>query len=137
MTDSIVTIIEARPKLLGARLAAVWQYRAFYPLLFKEICMKKFRGTLLGVWWLVIRPMVPTIFAILVFTFMVPMDSGGLPYAIFYFSGFVTWNVFHSTVIFMPRTLLWMQGMMKRTYFPKMLVPLASVGGGHAYPRWL
>ena len=59
---------------------------------------------------------------------MVRMESHGLPYAIFFLSGFVTWNVFQSTLIFMPRTLMWMQGMMRRTYFPKLLVPLASIG---------
>jgi lipopolysaccharide transport system permease protein len=129
MMDTVqVTIIEASPKTLGTRLLALWRYRAFYPLLFRELCMKKFRGTLLGFWWLVIRPLVPSAFAIAVFTFVVPIESPGLPYAVFYFSGFITWNLFQSTVIFMPRTLLWMQGMMRRTYFPKLLVPAASLG---------
>lgn len=124
----ITTVIEARPKTIGARLLALWQYRIFYPMLFKEISMKKFRDTFLGFWWLIIRPLIPTTVIIVIFTFIRPMDSGGLPYPIFFLSGFITWNVFHSTIIFMPRTLLWMQGLMRRTYFPKLLVPLAAVG---------
>ena len=56
LADSTVIVIEARPKTLTARLVALWQYRAFYPFLFREISMKKFRGTALGFWWLILRP---------------------------------------------------------------------------------
>jgi lipopolysaccharide transport system permease protein len=128
MSDGIITIIEARPKTVGTRLLALWQFRGFYPFLFKEITMRKFRGTLLGFWWLIIRPLVPTVMAIVTFAFIVPIESHGLPYAVFYFSGFITWNVFHATVNFMPRTMLWMQAIMRRTYFPRLLVPFASLG---------
>lgn len=127
MTDK-VTIIEARRMTLSANLSALWQYRTFYRFLFMEITLKKFRDTMLGFWWLVIRPLVPTTLAIVIFTFIVPMETGGIPYPLFYLSGFITWNLFQSLVIFMPRTLLWMQGMMRRTYFPKLLVPAASLG---------
>jgi lipopolysaccharide transport system permease protein len=126
--NETITIIEARPRTIAARLAALWHYRAFYPLLLKEISMKKFRGTMLGFWWLVLRPLIPTAMAVITFTFVVRMETHGLPYAIFYFSGFITWYLFQSNVMFMPRTLLWMQGMSRRIYYPKLLVPLASVG---------
>lgn len=128
MSANSTIVIEARPKGIVNSIAAVWQYRAFWPFLFREIAMKKFRVTLLGVWWLILRPLIPATFAILVFTFVIPMDSYGLPYAIFYFSGMIAWNMFASNVTFMPRTMLWMQGIMRRTYFPRLLVPLAGFG---------
>ena len=128
MAGKMITVIEARPKTLAARLLALWRYRAFYSFLFQEISMKKFRDTALGVWWLILRPLIPTSITIVIFTFLAPMQSMGLPYAIFFLSGFISWNMFQSTIIFMPRTLLWMQGIMRRTYFPKLLVPFASVG---------
>lgn len=128
MSDELVTVIEARPKTVATRLSALWTYRGFYPFVFNEIMMKKFRGTFLGIWWLVVRPLVATTTAILVFAFVIPVGSQGAPYAVFFLTGFVTWSAFQATVIFMPRTLLWMQGMMRRTYFPKLLVPAASLG---------
>ena len=128
MTEVALTIIEARPKTLGARLFALWQYRGFYALLLKELTLKKARGTLLGVWWLIIRPLIPAVVAVVTFTFIIRIDTHGLPYVIFFFSGFTTWQIFQGTVGFMPRTLLWMRGMMRRTYFPKLLVPLAAIG---------
>ena len=128
LAQSTMIVIEARPRTLAARFRALWQYRAFYPFLFQEISMKKFRGTALGFWWLILRPLIPAAISVVVFTHMVRMESHGLPYAIFFLSGFVTWNVFQSVLVFMPRTLMWMQGMMRRAYFPKLLVPLASIG---------
>jgi lipopolysaccharide transport system permease protein len=128
MGERGMIVIEARPQTLAARLEALWRYRAFYAFLFQEISMKKFRGTVLGFWWLILRPLIPAAITIVVFTHMVPMESHGLPYAIFFLSGFVTWNAFQATLVFMPRTLLWMRGVMRRTYFPKLLVPLASIG---------
>jgi lipopolysaccharide transport system permease protein len=128
MMSSEITIIEAKKHSIRSGFREVWKFRSFYGYLLKEISMKKFRGTILGFWWLIIRPLVPTVMAVVTFTFVIKMESYGLPYVIFYLSGFVCWNVFHSTAIFMPRTLLWMQGIMRKTYFPRILVPLSAVG---------
>lgn len=128
MNSEKLTVIEFRGNSLRDRFRALRDYSSFYPFLFRELCMKKFRGTMLGFWWLVIRPLVPTAFAIAVFSTAVRMDTDPLPYAVFYLSGFITWTAFHATVVFMPRTLLWMQGLLRRTYFPRLMVPLASIG---------
>lgn len=128
MFEKTVTIIEAKPQTLKTRLLALWKYRSFYGFLFRELTMKKFRGTFFGFWWLAIRPLIPAIVFILMFS-VHPMEQGSnVPYPIFFLSGFVTWNVFNSILIFMPRTLLWMQDIMRRTYFPRLLVPLAAFG---------
>jgi lipopolysaccharide transport system permease protein len=127
MSD-LITVIEARPQTFAEQLRAVWTHRGFYSLLLREISMRKFRATLFGFWWLVIRPLVPTVVAVVTFTFVVSVNTEGLPYPIFYFAGFITWNLLHSTILFMPRTMIWMRAMMKKIYFPKLLVPLASVG---------
>lgn len=129
MTNSNVTIIEARGTGLANRLMALWRYRAFYPLLFKELTMRRIATRmLLGFWWLIIRPGVPIALAVIVFTFFIPLETYGLPYAVFLLSGFVLWRVFSRTVVMGARTLGWGRGLMRRTYFPKMLVPLAGIG---------
>jgi len=124
-----VVVIEARPETVSARLRALWQYRGFYGFLFKEIMNRKSRGTLLGFWWLILRPLIPAVGFIVAFTVVHPVDNGtGVPYPIFFLSGFIPWRVFQSAMVILPRTLNWMQGIMKRTYFPRLLVPLAGFG---------
>lgn len=123
------TVIRARPETVGQRLAALWHYRGFYGFLFREITFRKARGTLLGVWWLIIRPLVPAAALIFVFAHVRPLDTGmPVPYAVFFLSGYIPWRLFQSAMTYLPRTLLWSQGIMRRTYFPRLLVPLAGFG---------
>lgn len=128
MTKKAELIIEAKAAGVVDLLVELYRFRSFYLFLFNEISMKKWKNTFLGFWWMVVRPLVPTTMAVITFTFIVPMESYGLPYAVFYLSGFVIWHTFHASVAFMPRTMLWMRNIMKKTYFPKVLVPLASLG---------
>jgi len=126
--SSELTVIEARKDSGLERLLEIWKYRGFYGFLLREISMRKFRETILGFWWLIVRPLIPAIMVIVTFTQVVQVESGELPYALFFLAGYACWSVFQSTAAFMPRTLRWMQGIMSKTYFPRLLVPLASVG---------
>lgn len=128
MSGKDLIVIEAKPTTFATRISELFKYRAFYPFLVREITMKKWKNTILGFWWLIIRPMVPTALAIVTFTVIAPIDSHGVPYAIFYLSGFIVWNMLQATLLFIPRTLLWMQSVIRKTYFPRLLIPFASVG---------
>ena len=76
-----VVVIEARPDTPVARLRSLWRYRGFYGFLFKEITTRKSRGTLLGFWWLILRPLIPAAGFIFAFAFVHPLDSGtAVPY---------------------------------------------------------
>lgn len=125
-----VTVIEARPDTVVARLRALWTYRAFFGFLFKEMTTRKSRGTLLGFWWLILRPLMTAGAMIFVFSSVRPEDAagGGLSYLTFFLSGYVPWRLFQSGMINIPRTLGWSQSIMRRTYFPRLLVPLAGFG---------
>jgi lipopolysaccharide transport system permease protein len=121
-------VIEARPDTMGARLRSLWQYRAFLGFLSKEIVMRRARGTLLGFWWVLLRPLMPALAMIFTFTSVKPIDTpGNVPYSVFFMSGFITWRVFQSALQFLPRTMTWTQSIMRRAYFPRVLVPVAGL----------
>lgn len=129
MSTDAITVIEATPPGLGARARALWRYRGFYGFLFTELMMRKARGTVLGFWWLILRPLIPALALLFTFSMLAPVDSGSaVPYPVFFLSGFLTWRLFQATVSFLPRSLMWMRGVMRRTYFPRLLVPLAGLG---------
>ncbi len=123
-----ITVIQARTATLRGRAKAAWQYRRYYPILLREITMRRFRNTVLGVWWLFLRPMIPVVIAITTFTYFVQVDTGEVPYGIFFLAGFIPWNLLHSSVQFMSRTMMWSRAIMKKMYLPKLLIPAASVG---------
>jgi lipopolysaccharide transport system permease protein len=120
-------VIEAKPDTIPARLKALWQYRAFYGFLLKELTLRKARGTMLGFWWLIIRPIIPAAVLIFVGSSMPALDTG-IPYPIFFLSGYIPFLVFQSGLRYVPRSLRWAQSIMRRTYFPRLLVPLAGFG---------
>ena len=122
-------VIEARPDTVPARLRSLWRYRAFYGFLFKELTLRKARGTLLGVWWLLIRPLIPAVALIVTFGSVRPLTTGdSVPYPVFFLSGYLPWVLFQSSLRYLPRSLTWAQSIMRRTYFPRLLVPLAGFG---------
>jgi lipopolysaccharide transport system permease protein len=124
-----VTVIEARPETMAGNVRAMWRYRGFYKFLFKEIMLRKARGTLLGVWWLILRPLLPALGYISAFSVVAPISTGhDVPYPIFFLSGFIPWRLFEGTLTTLPRSLTWTRAIMQRTYFPRLLVPLAGIG---------
>ena len=128
-TPKPTVVIQARPDSAGARLGSLWRYRGFYGFLFKEILMRRARGTLLGFWWLILRPLIAAVGFMAAFSTIAPMDTGtGVPYPVFFLSGFIPWRLFQGTLTLLPRSLMWMRGIMQRTYFPRLLVPLAGFG---------
>ncbi len=123
------SVIEARPDSLWGNLRAMWRYRAFYGFLFKEIMMRKARGTLLGYWWLILRPLATAGGLLFAFMSVAPVDTGhDIPYPVFFLSGFIPWRLFQATLTQLPRSLQWTRSIMQRTYFPRLLVPLAGIG---------
>ena len=129
MTHAQPTIvIEARPESVGARLRSLWEYRAFLNFLSKEIVMRRARGTLLGIWWVLFRALAPAVTLIFTFTSVKPVEtSAGVPYSVFFLSGYITWRVFQSSLTYLPRVMTWTQAIMRRAYFPRLLVPLAGL----------
>jgi lipopolysaccharide transport system permease protein len=120
-------VIEAKPDTALAHVKALWRYRAFFGFLFKELTLRKARGTLLGVWMLILRPLMPAVALIVVFGSAQPLDTG-IPYPVYFLTGYIPVVLFHSGLRFVPRSLRWAQSIMRRTYFPRLLVPLAGFG---------
>ena len=124
-----VVVIEPRPDGFFARLASLWRFRGVYAFLLKESTFRRARGTLLGIWWLLLRPLIPAASLIFAFGSVGPMDTqSAVPYPIFFLSGYIPFQLFQSSMRHLPRMLSRSQSLMRRTYFPRLLVPLAGFG---------
>lgn len=123
-----ITIIEARSPTLSGQLKAAWRFRHLFGFLFRKISVHRYRETMLGVWWLVVRPLIPALVTVAIFTKVVSLDTKQEPYPVFFFASYLTWNMFQATITTLPRSMMWMRSMMRRTYFPKVMLPAASLG---------
>lgn len=95
-----------------------------FNLVIKEIRVR-YMGAIIGFAWSLANPLVTTLTYVFVFTYMFP--SGQAHYALFMIVGFLYWNLFSQVVGASSDVLVSNSGLLQKIYFPRYLVPLASV----------
>lgn len=95
-----------------------------YNLVMKEIHIR-YMGAVIGFAWSLANPLVTTLTYIFVFTYIFP--SGQPHYALFLVVGFLFWSLFNQIIGQSSEVLVSNAGLLQKVYFPRYLVPLASV----------
>lgn len=105
----------------------LWSYRElFYFLAWRDILVR-YKQTVIGVAWAVIRPVLTMLVLTFVFSKLAKMDSGGVPYPILVFCGMLPWQFFATAFAESGRSLVSNSGMISKVYFPRLVVPASSV----------
>lgn len=123
-----VTRIRARKGWLPRLdLAELWYYRELvYFLLLREL-KGKHRQMAFGPLWIILRPIVSMLLYTLVFGVIAKMKSDELPYQLFNYSALVPWTLFTTAVLGAANSLMDYREMLKRVYFPRLLVAVVGV----------
>jgi len=105
----------------------VWRHRElFYFLAWRDILVR-YKQTVIGVSWALIRPLLTmTVFA-LVFGRLAQLPSEGMPYPILVFAALLPWQLFANAISDGSASVVNSASMISKTYFPRILVPLSSV----------
>jgi len=90
----------------------------------------RYRQTLLGIGWAVIQPVFTAIVFAVFFGHFGRIPSDGRPYPLFALVGLVPWQLFAFALIQSSESLVGNQHILKRAYFPRIVVPFASIGAG-------
>lgn len=105
----------------------LWRYRElFYFLAWRDILVR-YKQTVVGVAWAVIRPMLTMIILTVVFGRLAKMPSGGVPYPILVFCGMLPWQFFATSLQESGNSLVQNTGMISKVYFPRLIVPASSI----------
>lgn len=123
-----VTVIEPREGWQLIDLRELWEYRELLWVLSSRDVRVRYRQTLLGAGWAIVRPLLSMVVFSLVFGKLAGIPSDGYPYPIFVYTGLVPWTFFSSAVNASGASLIGSAGLITKVYFPRLLVPLASVG---------
>lgn len=120
-------LIEPQRKFsLGLR--DLWIYRDLLFILAERDIKLRYKQTILGIAWVILQPLVTAIIFTIVFGNFARMPSEGLPYILFVFAGLLPWNLFSSSLSRAGGSLVSNAGLISKIYFPRLLVPIASVG---------
>lgn len=118
---------------VSLRLPELWRYRELAAFLVWRDVKVRYQQTVLGVAWAFIQPF----FTMLVFSLffgrlggMVDKLPPGLPYPLFAFAGLVVWTYFAFALTHGADSLVASANLLKKVYFPRLILPLAAVGAG-------
>jgi lipopolysaccharide transport system permease protein len=117
----------------GWRAPDVRELRNYLELLWVLILRDikvRYKQTVLGAAWVILRPLLGTLVFTLVFGVMARIPSDGYPYAIFVYSALLPWNFFAGAVGAAGSSLVGSSGLIGKVYFPRLIIPAASVGSG-------
>jgi len=87
----------------------------------------QYAQTLLGILWAVLRPLIGLLIYTLFFSYLLNVNTGTIPYPLFAFSGMVCWYFFSFLVSNSGTALRESQYMIKKIYFPKLILPFSKV----------
>jgi len=121
-----VTAISSKPRLMPD-FADAWRHRALATTLAWRNIKIRYRQTILGSLWIVLQPLLLTGVLTVVLGMFLSVPSGGLPYAVFAFSGTTIWSAFQRALSDAAISLASSGNIVQKVYFPRMLIPAAAV----------
>jgi lipopolysaccharide transport system permease protein len=111
-------------------LRDLWLYRELVYFMTWRDLKVRYKQTLLGVSWAVLNPFLQMVIFSVIFGQLAKVSSDGLPYPIFSFTALLPWTLFANALNNASRSLVSQQNMVTKIYFPRLVLPLASVVAG-------
>lgn len=125
-----VTRIRSDHRWRASELRELWAYRELLWVLARRDIRVRYRQTILGAGWAVIRPLMTMIVFSIVFGRFAGIPSNGLPYPVFVFAGLLPWTFFSGAVAAAGGSLVGSSALVSKVYFPRLILPLSSIGAG-------
>jgi lipopolysaccharide transport system permease protein len=106
-------------------LRELFQYKDLLVSLIRRELLSSYSQTILGVLWILIQPILLTLFYLLVFGNIVKVPTGGIPPVLFYMSGAIIWSFFSDTLNGTMYSFVKNAHIFNKIYFPRLLVPFS------------
>ena len=129
--DELAITFIAPPRLWGRLdLAELWSYRELlYFLVWRDLKVR-YKQTVLGAAWAVLQPLAAMIIFSIFFGRLAKLPSDGVPYPLFAYCGLLPWQMFANAVSESGNSLVNQQALLKKVYFPRVVLPIAPVLAG-------
>ena len=123
--SSVVTIEAGRADAHYWR--DIWRFRELLFFLAWRDILVRYKQTVIGVTWSLIRPLLTMIVFTIVFGKLAGLPSNGVPYPILVFAALLPWQFFANSLSDSSNSLLSNAGMISKVYFPRLIVPASSI----------
>jgi lipopolysaccharide transport system permease protein len=126
------TTIYIKPSkgLAALNLRDLWTYRELVFFMVWRDVKVKYKQTLLGMAWAVVQPVMTMLVFTFVFDRVAQLPTDGIPYEVFSFTALLPWGLFVTALNQGSRSLVAHNNMVTKIYFPRLILPMASVFAG-------
>jgi lipopolysaccharide transport system permease protein len=107
----------------------LWHYRELFRVLAWRDIAVRYKQTIIGAVWALIRPLLTMIVFTIIFGKLANLPSeGNTPYPIMVFVGMLPWTFFSGALVDASNSLIGSANLVSKVYFPRLIVPMAAVG---------
>ena len=115
----------ARKRTIGVTCGATGSL--FYFLAWRDILVR-YKQTVIGIGWAVIRPFLTTVVFTIVFSRIAKLPApGAVPYALLVMGAMLPWQFFATALSESSNSLIGSANLISKIYFPRMIVPAGAV----------
>ena len=118
-----ITVLQARRGWQTIDLARLWRFRDLLLFMALRDIKVRYKQTALGAVWAVLQP-----FAMMVVIAVFLGRFTGVTSPVFLYAGLLPWTFFAASVNGSTNSLVSNAGMLRKIYFPRLILPVAAVG---------
>ena len=105
----------------------LWAYRELFAILAWRDLAVRYKQTVIGVAWAVLRPLLTMVIFTILFGRLANLPSeGSAPYAVMVFAGMLPWFLFSSILGDASNSIVGNAGLIGKVYFPRIIIPAAA-----------
>src|SRR5437588_3906397 len=105
----------------------LFRYRElFYFLAWRDVLVR-YKQTVIGVLWALIRPFLTMVVFVFIFSRIAKLPSDGVPYPVMVFAGMLPWQLFATSLSEGSSSLITNVNLISKVYFPRLIVPASAV----------
>ncbi len=105
----------------------LWQYRELLYFLSWRDILVRYKQTLIGIGWSIIRPVLTMLVFTVVFGRLAKFPSEGVPYALLVLTATLAWQLVSTAMSEVSGSLLANSNLLTKVYFPRMLIPASAI----------
>ncbi len=104
----------------------LWVFRElFFALALRDVKVR-YKQTIIGIAWAVLQPLILMVVFSVFFGQMIGIETDGVPYPIFVYSGLLFWNYFAGALRAASGSMVANQAIVQKIYFPRIIVPTSA-----------
>jgi lipopolysaccharide transport system permease protein len=119
--------IKPDEKWYRLQLGVLFEHKDLIISFFRKELLSGYQQSVIGVFWIVLQPILTTLFYFIVFSRIVKVSTDNIPPVLFYMSGSILWSFFSDCLTGTMYSFVYNAHIYNKVYFPRLVVPLSTM----------